>query len=194
MSNLITFNEIRRLRYIKLIKKSLIAIDRRQPFKFKTFHSIASLIEELTGISAKTLSRNVEYRGIIQIFLNQKSRYDESIDISIASNSELQLKIKSQKLEMQNLREQLRIYKGLLGRKPSKNNLITEFGQVTQKYSDVDFTYQANVFLMLLTRFESYIQLNIDAKELLDLTAKPSNRVIVSGEKLEPFIRWFTKS
>ncbi|WP_218512001.1 hypothetical protein [Variovorax sp. dw_308] len=97
----------------------------------------------------------------------------------------LQTMVVAAKLEASNLREELTRCRAQLGRLEQGSRSDGSRGDLDVAFSDL-----AMAMVNVLHRFPEFMELDRERRELVDLSAKPSERVVMGKERMGRFVEW----
>lgn len=183
-ANLARFNEVRSAHLLPLLKHEL-RLCRKRKLEFKTSGLLASYLADRVKVHRTTLIRNPRYHGLILEHLAGQPGVVSRTPDSTTNPLVLQAKLKAAKVEVSNLANQLGHTKAILER-------LQNIGPSSSSKSgdELDFSNLAMLVMNVLNRFPDFIRLDRDRRELIDLSAKPSDRVIAGKERLGELIQW----
>lgn len=186
--NLARFNDERSAHLLPLLKHEL-QLCRKRKLEFKTPGLLASYLADRLKVHRTTLTRNPRYHGfLLEHLAGQPGAVSRTPDTT-TDPAVLQAKLKTAKVEVANLTAQLSQSKALLER---IQNVGMSHGSKSE--DEVNFSNLAMLVIALLNRFPEFIHLDRDKRELIDLSARPSDRLIAGAERLSDFIQWMEKN
>ncbi len=186
--NLAQFNAERSAHLVPaLIDELRLCIKRK--LEFKTVGLLAAYMSDRLRVHRTTLLRNAKYKGILLAHLAGQPGVVSRTPDSTSDPAILQAKLMAAKLAASNLREEL-----ALSRAQPERHVSGPRPRSTVDAADVAFADLAMVMVNVLHRFPDFVRLDRQRMELVDLSAKPSARVIAGKERLGPFVRWLEQN
>lgn len=186
-ANLAKFNEERSANVLPLLAYEL-QLCRKRKLEFKSVGLLASYIADRLTMHRTTLLRNTKYRSLLLAHLAGQPGVVARAPDTTQDPALLQAKLAAAKLEASSLREQIRVMSARLERVSSGGN-----GMSTPE-DHVAFAGLAMVLAAILTRMPDFLRVNLDKRELQDLSAKPSERLIAGPERMGAFCAWLEQN
>ena len=183
-ANLALYNEKRSEHLLPLMTHEL-QLCRKRKLEFSTPGLLAAYLSDRLKVHRTTLLRNPKYHGLILSHLAGQPGVVSRTPDSTSDPAILQAKLAVAKLDASNARGALSSAKAQLQRLEG-----TGFSGQISGDSQVGFADMAMVLVNLLHRFPDFIQLDRDRRELIDLSAKPSSRLIAGKERMSAFVTW----
>lgn len=189
-SNLRLFNSEREERYIPLIQEELKKSKKRK-MQFKSIGNLAEYIASVTDIHRTTLTRNIKYKSLLVSHLaHQRGVYPSDSDGS--SPEVLHSRLLAAQLEISNLKAQIKRFKALIVKQETPT--LPEYGKCQDSAPNENdylaFVDTAMVLTALIERLKDTITIDLDSKAIVDLAAKPKDRVISGHPRTEAYINW----
>lgn len=183
-ANLTRFNAQRSAHMIPLLTHELRLCSKRKQ-EFKSVGLLAAFLSDRMKVHRTTLLRNAKYKGMLLNHLAGQPGVVSRTPDSTSDPAILQAKLAAVKLAASNLGKELALCKAQIERLAtgSRANPACDAGDVS--YADL-----AMVMINLLHRFPDFLQLDRKRLELVDLSAKPSARIIAGKERIGQFVRW----
>jgi len=182
--NLARFNAERSAHLIPALNDELRLCAKRK-LEFKSVGLLASYLSDRLKVHRTTLLRNIKYKGILLTHLaGQPGIVSRTPDVT-SDPAILQAKLIAAKLEVSKLREDLAFCKAQLDRLTTSPRAT-----LTVDASHVAYADLAMVMVNVLHRFPDFVRLDREKLELIDLSAKPSARVVAARERLAQFVHW----
>lgn len=183
-ANLARFNDERSAHLLPLLTHEL-QLCRKRKLEFKTPGLLAAYLADRLKVHRTTLLRNVKYKGLLLTHMAGQPGVVSRTPDTTLDPAILRAKLAAAKVEASNLNAQLshanaqleQLHRGL---PPSD----------ARDGDAVAFSNLAMVVVSLLHRFPDYMQLDRQRRELVDLSAKPSERLIAGKERVGQFIEW----
>lgn len=185
-ANLARFNQERSAHTEPLLVHEL-QLCRKRKLEFKTIGLLAAYLSDRLKVHRTTLLRNIKYKALlIEHLAGQPGAASRAPDSTQDPNI-LRVKLTAARAEASNLREDLKRATARLER--LERGWTEGAGKI-----DVDYANLAMVLVQLISRFDEFLALNMGKRELVDLSAKPSNRVIAGPERLSVFVSWLEQN
>lgn len=183
-ANLARYNEERSAPVLPLLEYELKLCKKRK-LEFKTPGLLAAYLSDRVKVNRTTLLRNVKYKGLILSHIAGQPGVvlrtpDTTMDPAI-----LQAKLAASRVEASNLRAQLEQAVAQLEHLQRGQPHIAG-----PQDGAVAFSNLAMVVVNLLHRFPDFLQLDRQRRELIDLSVKPSDRLIAGKERVGQLIEW----
>lgn len=183
-ANIARYNEERSAHILTSLAHELQLCKKRK-LEFRTVGLLAAYMGEKLNTHRTTLLRNPKYKCLLLDHLAGQPGVVARTPDSTTDPAVLQAKLVAAKIEASNARQLLAHTKAQLERLQSSGTMST-----TGNDSQVAFADLAMVMVSLLHRFPDFIQLNKQRREIIDLSAKPSDRLVAGKERLSAFITW----
>lgn len=183
-ANLARFNAERSANLVPTLVTELRLCAKRK-LKFETVGLLAAYLSDRVKAHRTTLMRNAVYRDMLDAYWAGQSGVVSHSPDSVSDPAILQVKLAAAKLAASNVREELALCKAQLERHASIPHTPNAGDAVDFRYADL-----AMVMVNLLHRFPDFVRLDRQQLELVDLSAKPSARVIAGKERIGSFVRW----
>lgn len=183
--NLHTFNEQRSVHVLPLLEREL-ALCRRRKLEFKTSGLLALYLADKVQVDRSTLTRNPKYnKFLLEYIAGQPGAVTRTPDTT-TDPAILQAKLAAAKIESANQTSRLREAVAQLERLTGE----TTYGPRVDQGGEVQFANLAMVLVIIMNRFPDFLQIDRGKRELIDLSAKPSDRVVAAKERMGAFIQW----
>jgi len=182
-ANILRFNEERSAKVLPLLEHELKSC-RKRKLEFKTVGLLATYLQDQTKIHRTTLIRNPTYRSLLLAFMAGQPGAVSRAPDTTEDPALLQAKLAAAKLDASTLREQLRALKAQV-----KHSSTPAAGAAPSE-SDVAFTDLAMVMAAVLSRLQDFLYLDFNKREMLDLSARPSERLIAGPGRIARFCVW----
>lgn len=181
--NILKFNDDRSANTLPLLTHEL-QLCRKRKLEFKTPGLLATYLADRLSVHRTTLTRNPKYNALILAHIAGQPGAVSRAPDSTEDPALLQAKLAAAKLEVSELREKLRAATARLERSASS--------QTDSVRSDggVAFADLAVVVAAVLSRMPEFLRLDFDKRELVDLGARPSERVIAGPDRIGRFCAW----
>lgn len=183
-ANLARFNAERSAHVIPALTDEL-RLCRRHKLEFKTVGLLAAYLSDRVKADRTTLLRNPTYKVMLLTHLAGEPGVVTRTPDAASDPAILQVKLMAEKLAASNGREELAHCKAQLERHASSPR-----PGLAVDAADIAFADLAMVMVNVLHRFPDFVRLDGQRQELVDLSAKPSARVIAGKERLGRFVRW----
>lgn len=182
-ANLAKFNTQRSANVLPLLEHELQLCCKRK-LQFRTVGLLASYLSDRIMVHRTTLLRNTKYKALLLAHLAGQPGAVERAPDTTEDPALLQAKLAAAKLEASNLREHLRFVEAQLVRITSTDRLASI------EDSNVAFANLAMALALVLNRLPEFLQVDFDKRELHDLSARPSERVLAGPERIGGFCAW----
>ncbi len=179
-ANLARYNTERSANVLPLLINEL-QLCRKRKVEFKTIGLLAAYLSDRVPAVRTTLLRNVKYRSLLLAHLGVRPGAVLSAPDTTEDPAILQAKLAVAKLDASQSREDLR-------EKSAQIKRLEKLGAFTG--SEVDFADLAMVMAALLVRFADFLELDINKRELIDRSAKPSDRFVAGPDRIGKFCAW----
>lgn len=185
--NLARFNDERSATTLPLLTHEL-QLCRKRKLEFKTVGLLAGYLSDRLKVHRTTFLRNVKYKGMLLSYIASQPGVVARTPDTTSDPAILQAKLAAARVEASNVTAELaRVRAQLEQFQKGLPSLPSEGGGNNQA---IAFSNLAMVLVNVLHRFPDFIALDRQARELHDLSAKPSQRVIVGKERIGEFIEW----
>ncbi len=183
-ANLQAFNDNRSRPNPSLIEQELKRCCKHQ-LSFRTPGLLAAYVAERTGIHRTTLLRNPNYRALLFAYLATQSgavaAWAELGDDPTALRASLALA----QAQIGNLRQELKRAMVLLERTGGDSSI--------EGSKQLDLANIAATLCLVLERVET-IAVDTKSLTLVDLAARPTQRVVAESDRASAFIRWLDEN
>jgi hypothetical protein len=182
-ANLRRFNAERSAHLMPLLTHELQLCKKRK-LEFKSVGLLAAYLSDRLKVHRTTFLRNLSYRTVLLEHLSlQPGVVSRSPDTTM-DPAVLQAKLASARLEASNLRQELREANARLARfeNPVSSPLASK--------SELDFANLAMLVVNLITRLDDMIAIDFADRTIVDLSARPSERVVAGPDRAAAFISW----
>ena len=182
-ANIRRFNAERSAHLMPLLTHELLLCKKRK-IEFKSIGLLAAYLSDRLKVLRTTFLRNLSYRTVLLEHLSlQPGAVSRASDATL-DPVVLQAKLASARLEASNLRQELREANARLSR---LDNSVSSHGASKQ---ELDFANLAMLVVNLVTRLDDLISIDFADRTIVDLSAKPSERVIAGPDRAAAFISW----
>lgn len=185
-ANIRKFNAERAEKNLTLVKHEL-QFCRKRKMAFRSPGILAAYLSDRTGIHRTTLIRNPQYRVLLTQFVGSQPGAASKVDDSTDDVYVLKAKLSSAQSEVGALRYEVKRLAALVERLSQMD--------ASPGASDIEVGF-ANVCALLglvLARGEVFA-VDINKRTVLDLAARPSERIVAGPERAAPFISWIEKN
>ena len=186
-ANLAKFNELRTARLLPLLTYEL-HLCRKRRLEFGRVGLLAAYVSDKIEVHRTTLLRNAKYKAMLLAHLAGQPGVVAREPDTTESPAILQAKLAAARLEASTLRERLRAVTSQLERAHSAAP-----GAATES-ADVAFVNLAMGLTNLLVRLPDFLHLDFDKRELHDLSARPSERIVAGPERIGAFCAWIEQN
>lgn len=185
-ANLERFNAARSARVVPLLEHEL-QLCRKRKLEFKSVGLLAAYVSDRLNVHRTTFLRNRKYRTMLLEFLSAQPGALSRLPDTTPDTSVLQAKLSCARLEASNLREEIKELKAQLNRHTP--GPTSEAGK-----SDQDFGNLAMLLVNVLGRLADSMVVDYEHRTVIDLAAKPSDRIVASSERAGQFIAWLEQN
>jgi hypothetical protein len=182
-ANLAKFNEERSANILPLLTHEL-QLCRKRKLEFKTHGLLAAYLSDQLKVHRTTLIRNGKYKALILAYIAGQPGAVARAPDTTEDPAILQAKLAAAKLDASTLREQLR------GATAKLERTKASLPEASPADSAVAFADLAAVVAAILSRFPDFLRLDFDKRELVDLSARPSERVVAGTDRIGRFCAW----
>jgi hypothetical protein len=182
-ANLAKFNEDRSANVLPLLNHEL-QLCRKRKLQFKSVGLLASYLHDRTKIHRTTFLRNPRYKALLLAHLAGQPGVVASTPDTTQDPAMLHAKLAAARLEASGLREQLRDLTARLDR------LTRSPTSAAVSSEGVDLANLSMLFVAVLSRLPDLLSVDFNKRELHDLSARPSERVIAGPERMGGFCTW----
>jgi hypothetical protein len=186
-ANLERFNAERSAHLVPLLTHELQLCKKRK-LEFKSVGLLAAYLSDRLKIHRTTLLRSLKYRTTLLEYLSSQPGAITRVPDTTVDPVVLQAKLASARLEASNLRQETKRLNAQLAR---REYLPGASGGAA---SDVDFANVAMLLVNVLARVGDSIIVDYNHRTIVDLAAKPSDRVLAGPERAGPFIAWLEQN
>jgi hypothetical protein len=181
--NLRCFNEKRSAHLMPLLTHEL-QLCRKRKLEFKSVGLLAAYLADRLKVHRTTFLRNLNYRAILLEHLSLQPGVVSRAPDTTMDPAVLQAKLAAARLEVSNLRQELKGASARLAR------FEDPLSSPAASRSELDFANLAMLVVNLIARVDEYIAIDFDKRAVVDLSAKPSLRVIAGPDRAAAFISW----
>lgn len=186
-ANLERFNSKRSAQLAHLLSHEL-QLCRKRKLEFKSVGLLAAYLSDRLRVHRTTLLRNLQYRTSLLEYLSSQPGVVARAPDTTLDPAVLQAKLGAARLEASNLRQETKRLNAQLARREDLSN--TSGGEA----SDVDFANVAMLLVNVLARVGDSIIVDYNHRTIVDLAAKPSDRVLAGPERAGGFIAWLEQN
>ena len=191
-SNLTNFNEERTKSKFSAFKEALTVCTKRS-LVFASPSALALYLQDVTGINRTTLMRSSVYRRRIDAYLlslTTNPRANSSTKLTSPVTRQhihaLRFELAAVKAELNNCRSNVAAVNA------DKANRLSNTSEHKGIYED--FSNTAIALLSVLERLQETIHLDYKTGEIVDLAARPSDRVIVDARRTRALIDFINRN
>lgn len=181
--NLESFNRQRSAHVLPLLEREL-ALCRKRRLEFKSVGLLALYLEDKVNANRTTLLRNSSYHSLLLQFIAGQPGAASRTPDTTRDPAILQAKLATARLEAANVTNQLKDVRAQLER------LAGGASPGTINHGEVNYVNLAMVLVNVMNRFPDFLQIDREKRELIDLSAKRSERVVAAKERMGAFIQW----
>jgi hypothetical protein len=182
-ANLAKFNEDRSENILPLLTHEL-QMCRKRRLEFDSVGLLAAYLSDRIKTHRTTLTRNPRYKALLLGYLAGQPGVVAATPDSTEDPAVLQAKLAVCRLEAAGLREQVDELTARIDRltRASTSESVTN--------ERIDLANLSMLFATVLTRFPDFLSVDFNKRELHDLSARPSDRVVAGSERFGAFCRW----
>lgn len=184
--NLAMFNSIRSANTIPMLEHEL-RLYRKRKLRFETTGLLAAHVSERINVHRTTLMRN---RAYLQLLLAYQAGQPGAVERAPDDTQDpaiLQAKLAVARLDISALRHEAKVAAARAIRHAEAVPSSNDGGSVT--LADL-----SAVLVSLLSRFPEFLHLDLRKRELVDLSARPSERVVAGPDRIRGFCSWLEQN
>jgi hypothetical protein len=185
--NLQRFNAERSAQLAPLLAHEL-QLCRKRKLEFKSVGLLAAYLSDRLKVHRTTFLRNLQYRASLLAYLSSQPGVVGRTPDTTLEPAILQAKLSAARLEASNLRQDIKRLNALLARHEGVS------GSDGGDESSVDFGNVAMLLVNVLSRVGDSIIIDYAQRSIIDLAAKPSDRILAGPERAGPFIAWLEQN
>lgn len=186
-ANIRKFNAEREQKNLALVERELKLCSRRK-LQFKSIGLLAAHLSDRTGIHRTTLLRNTKYKVLLAVFMRSQPGAAAVVDDGTDDPYVLKVKLASAQAEVGTLREEVkRLTTRLSNIEPG------ELAPRGTTPGDVDFSSLCMLLSLVLVRAQTF-GVDNNSRSLIDLAARPSERVVGGPERAGAFVDWLEQN
>jgi hypothetical protein len=181
-ANILRFNTERERKNLPLVENEL-QLCRKRKLQFKSASHLAAHLSDRLGIHRTTFRRNAKYLVLLAGYIGSQPGAVAVVDDETNDPYVLKAKLASAQAEVGMLRQKAKHLSAQLARAT-----LLDVAVGTGR-DDVDFGNLCMLLCLVLLRADTFA---VDSKNctLVDLAARPSERVVAGSERTAGFIRW----
>ena len=185
-ANIKEFNAKREERNLAFVEHEL-QLCRKRKLQFKSAGLLAAYLSDRSNVHRTTFLRNAKYKVLLAAYI----RSQPGAAAVVADHTEdpyiLKAKLASTQLEVGTLRQEVKRLSAQLSR-------ATNADSVPGKSTDgVDFANLCTLLSQVLVRAEVFA-VDTKARTLVDLAARPSERVVGGPSRAAEFVAWMERN
>jgi hypothetical protein len=192
-ANLDGYNEARTCINEKKVAAALATCE-RQKLKFESISAFATYLQDVTSIHRTTLLRNTRYRDPIEVAMGGPIQDDFTVPDDELTEPMLRTRLLALRAECSVLRGKLDTRNGRATREDERQARQAPESMLEHGSQFEDFSNTAIALLAILSRLRDSVTIDYASGEVLDLAAKPSERVIVGANRTSAFVNWAKKN
>ncbi len=186
-ANLERFNAERSQHLHPLIEHQL-QLFRKRKLDFNTVGRLATYLADCLKIHRTTLIRNPRYRALLLKHLSLQPGVVSRTPDSTQDPAVLRAKLAAVQLELSNLQHELKVAK-------AKLSVASEVPTLeTSSNPNVEFSNLAMLLVNVLSGLDGTIEIDFNSRSIVDLAARPSDRVMASANRASSFISWLEQN
>lgn len=195
--NFLKFRDERLSTKLMLIQLTLDK-QRRRRIYYLDMSSLVSYISEKTSIHRTTLMRNDIYKSALLNFLATQPGASNSVRDDDATPELLKAKLFDARLEIRNLRNQINILSKHIKKNGRDEGAVDGAAKKQRIEPDwyLAFSDTAMSLKLIIDRLNldgETIQIDVDLKQIVDLSAPRTNRVLAGPERARWFIDYYER-
>lgn len=186
-ANIRKFNAERERRNLALVEKELEQC-RKRKLQFKTIGLLAAYLSDRTGIHRTTIVRNTKYKVLLAVFMRSQPGAAAVVDDGTEDPHLLKVKLASAQAEVGILRQEVKRLNTRLSRVDAM-----QLPSAGAARGEVDFANLCVLLSLVLLRADTF---GVDTKlrSLIDLAARPSERIVGGPERAGAFVEWVERN
>lgn len=184
-ANIRKFNNEREERTLPLVEHEL-QLCRKRKLGFKSIGLLASYLSDRTSIHRTTLTRNPKYRVLLAVYMQSQPGAASFVQNDTDDPYVLKAKLAGSQAELGTLRQEVKRLTARLAR----STLVV--GNSAQD-GGVEFANLCALLCVVLSRVETFA-VDTDARTVLDLAARPSDRIVAGPERAAAFVSWMQQN
>lgn len=161
---------------------------RKRKLSFSSVGLLAAYLAERLKVHRTTLLRNPTYSTRLFAHLAGQPGVVASAPDSTQDPAILQAKLATTKLELGKLREALHQHTKLIEK--AKEGSETSFAAA----NSVNHSNVSMILATVISRFPDFLCIDFDKRELHDLSARPSQRIVAGPERMAAFCTWIEQN
>lgn len=187
-ANIEAFNDEREKRVLPLVVLELSRC-KKDRLIFKSPGHLAAYLSRTIDVHRTTLTRNLKYRTLLLSHISSQPGA-AGIVTNAGSNSEvLKAQLASTQLEAGNLRSELRRTTTRINH--SLKSMST--GSRTDE-TGADVGNLSMLLCLVLSRLSDTMKIDFNSRSILDLAARPSDRLVAGADRAASFVSWIERN
>lgn len=184
--NIRRFNAEREQKNLAHVELELQRCGRRK-LQFRSPGILAAYLSDQTRIHRTTLLRNPKYKALIAVYLRSQPGGAAIVDDGTDDVHVLRAKLAGTQIEVGALRQEVKRLTAQL----SRAALLPPASTASKDH--VEFANVCVLLSLVLARADTFA-VDIKAQSLVDLAARPSNRLVGGPERAAGFIAWLKRN
>lgn len=184
--NIRKYNAARERQTLLLVEHEL-QLCRKRKIQFRSVGVLAGYLSDRTRVHRTTLVRNPKYRMMLALHVSSQAGAASLVGDGTDNLHVLRVKLASAQVEVGNLRQQVK-------RLAAQQARLTTIPAGAHPAPDaVEFANLCVLLCLVLTRAEVFA-VDTETRSVLDLAARPSDRVIGGPERARAFVSWMERN
>lgn len=185
-ANIRKYNADREEKNLALVENELQLCKKRK-LQFKSLGLLAAYLSDRTSIHRTTLTRNPKYKVLLAMHIRSQPGAASVVDDKTDDPYVLKAKLASTQAEVGTLRLELKRLSAQISRAADlpATSVNTRDG--------VDFANLSVLLSLVVVRAETFA-VDFKARTLVDLAARPSDRIVGGAERAAAFVTWLEQN
>lgn len=185
-ANIRKFNAEREQNNLALVEHEL-QVCRKRKLQFKTVGLLAAYLSDRTNVHRTTFLRNAKYKAILAVYMRSQPGAATTVGDDTDDPYILRAKLASTQAEVGTLRQEVKRLTAQLSR------TTTEHPTSGATRNEVEFANLCVLLSLVLVRSETFA-IDKQTKTLVDLAARPSERLVGSTDRTAGFVAWLEQN
>lgn len=186
-ANIRKFNAEREQKNLALVNHELKLCGKRK-LQFKSFGLLAAHLSDRTGIHRTTFLRNANYKVLLSVYMRSQPGAVAIVGDGTDDLYVLKAKLASAQAEVGTLRQEVKRLSAQLSRATTVPPSLSCESKV-----DIEFANICVLLSLVLVRAETFA-IDSKARSLVDLAARPSDRLVGGPERAAAFVAWLEQN
>jgi hypothetical protein len=185
-ANIRKYNAEREEKNLALVEHELQLCKKRK-LQFKSPGLLAAYLSDHTDVHRTTLTRNAKYKVLLAMYMRSQPGAAAVVDDETDDPYVLKAKLASTQAEVGTLRQEMKRLSAQLSR--AKNGPVTS----STSRDEVDLSNLCVLLSLVVVRAETFA-IDFKARTLVDLAARPSERLVGGADRAAAFIAWLEQN